>query len=242
MRVLSRIWDKARTVDDPDPARAAAVWQQRRDAARAYADRSYRLLAPMLGNRRGRFLDIACGLGETVHRFASAGWDAEGIDADPATLAFHRQIGIRSRIGQIENLEVSSDFDVIQIAHAIYFITDPMRFLRRVHSLLAPGGAFCVVLSDFTAAHDSSLPSYAHSFFPTRPSMRYALALAGFETVLVRAWSGSVYIVTRAGSPAPPAINTPMIHWRYRTKKLRYALLGRPYLTLRKLAKKVLRR
>ncbi len=242
MRVLSRIWEAARTIDEADAVRAAAVWQQRRNVARAYAERSYRLLAPLAGDKPGRFLDVACGLGETVHRFANAGWDAEGIDADPTTLAFHREIDIRSRIGQIENMDISGAFDVIHIAHAIYFITDPMQFLRRVRSLLAPSGIFCVVLSDFMAAYDSSLPGYSHSFFPVAKSMQYALALAGFETILSRAWSGSVYIAARAGNPALPTINTGMIYWRYRTKPLRYALLGRPYLAMRQIAKKLLRR
>ena len=37
---------------------------------------------------RRRFLDIGCGLGETVRIFADNGWDAEGVDADPSTAPF----------------------------------------------------------------------------------------------------------------------------------------------------------
>jgi SAM-dependent methyltransferase len=243
LRVLNRIWEKARTVEEKNPARDAALWQQRRTVAQAYAERSYRLLAPLArGGRPGRFLDVACGLGETVRRFTTAGWDAEGIDADPSALAFHRDIGIRSRIGQIENLEIAGTYDVIHIAHAIYFITDPMQFLRRVRSNLAPNGIFCVVLSNFMASYDTSLPSYSHSFFPTSKSMQYALALAGFETIFSRARSGSVFIVARAGSPSPPTINAKLIYWRYRTKGLRFNLIGRPYLATRNFAKRLLGR
>ena len=241
LRVLNRIWETARTVEESSPVCAAALCEQRRNVAQAYAERSYRLLAPLAsGGKAGRLLDVACGLGETVRRFANAGWDAEGIDADPATLAFHRDIGIRSRIGQIENLDIAGTYDVIHIAHAIYFITDPMQFMRRVRSNLAPRGIFCVVLSNFMAAYDTSLPSYPHTFFPTAESMQYALALAGYETIFSRAQSGSVFIVARAGNPSPPTINAKLIYWCYWTKGLRYALIGRPYLAVRKFAKRLL--
>ncbi|MGB8894069.1 MAG: class I SAM-dependent methyltransferase [Pseudolabrys sp.] len=242
LRVLSRIWEAARMEEETNPARAAALWQQRRNVAQAYAERSYRLLAPLASIKPGRFLDVACGLGETVRRFAIAGWDAEGIDADPTTLAFHREIGIRSRIGQIENLDITGNYELIHIANAIYFITNPTQLLRRLRSYLAPNGLFCVVLSDFMAAHDPSLPSYGHSFFPTARSMQYALAIAGFETILKRTRPGTIYIVARAGNPAPPTINTDLINWRYRTKRMRYALIGRPYLAMRHFAKKLLKR
>jgi SAM-dependent methyltransferase len=243
LHVLNRVWESARAVAETDPTCTAALWKQRRIAAQAYAERSYRLLAPMAGSGKpGRFLDIACGLGETVRRFANAGWDAEGVDADPATLAFHRELGIRSRIGQIENLDIAGSYDLIHIAHAIYFITNPMQLLRRVRGFLSPDGLFCVVLSNFTAAYDTSQPSYSHSFFPNARSMKYALALAGFETILVRARSGSVYLIARAGKGELPKINTEMIYWNYRTKTLRYMLIGRPYLAFRQLAKKLLNR
>ena len=72
--------------------------------------------------------------------------------------------------------------------------------------------------------------------------MQYALAIAGFETILKRTRPGTIYIVARAGNVAPPTINTEMINWCYRTKRLRYALIGRPYLAMRRIAKKLLKR
>ena len=176
LAVLRRVWAEKRGDECLSPDAKDAIWSYRRAISRAGATRSFRLFAPLCANRPGRFLDVACGLGETVRIFADNGWDAEGIDADPSTARFHRDAGIRARIGQFEQIEAASGYDLIHIAHAIYFITDPMDFIRGVRARLAPGGLFCVVLADFMASADASLPSYTHTFFPTGASMRYALA------------------------------------------------------------------
>ena len=239
--MLRRVWAEKRGDECLSPDAKDANWSYRRAISRAGATRSFRLFAPLCANRPGRFLDVACGLGETVRIFADNGWDAEGIDADPSTARFHRDAGIRARIGQFEQIEAASGYDLIHIAHAIYFITDPMGFIRGVRARLAPGGLFCIVLADFMASADASLPSYTHTFFPTGASMRYALGLAGFEVVLSRKMSGSIFIAARpATSPRLPAIWPAGILLLYRTKALRHALIGRPYLALRRLAKRLL--
>jgi SAM-dependent methyltransferase len=241
--VLQKIWNASRTMSPSDAVAAERIWDARRRAARLCAERSFRLFSPHVARQPGRTIDIACGLGETVRRFGEAGWQAEGIDADPNMAEQHRRLGIATRIGQFETMPIDGRYDLIQIAHAIYFMTPPMRFLGAVRERLAPGGVFGIVLADFMAAADRGLPSYAHSFFPTAASMRAALALAGFETLASRAWSGSIYIVARARENPPRARVLPgLIHLGYRTKPLRYALLGRPYLALRRAAKRLLRR
>jgi SAM-dependent methyltransferase len=237
LRVLQRIWQAHRAAVGTDADVEAEAWRNRRRAAQVWAERSYRLLAPLAG-RPGRFLDIACGLGQTVRTFADRGWDAEGIDADPTMAPLHQQLGIRSRIGQFEELGLQGRYDLIQIAHAIYFMTDPMKFIGAVRDHLAPGGLFCVVISDFMSSVDPNPPGYAHTFFPTGASMRYALAVAGFDTVLSRKMSGSRYIVARAAAkPRQVTVNPSIIRLGYRTKKARYFLIGKPYLGLRSLAK-----
>jgi 2-polyprenyl-3-methyl-5-hydroxy-6-metoxy-1,4-benzoquinol methylase len=227
LRVLARMWAINRTPGDAG-ANAETV-AYRRFISRAGAERSYRLFSPLADASAGRFLDIACGLGETVRIFAEHGWEAEGIDADPSTEPFHRELGLRTRIGQLEDIEIGNNYDVIHIAHAIYFITDPMSFLRMVRERLAPGGVFCVVLADFMATLDPALPSYAHSFFPTAASMRYALALTGFETIFCHREKGSIFLAARPASAVEKPSVWPFGIWLlHRTKALRYALLGRP--------------
>lgn len=239
--VLRQLWEVNRTDAGSDASAREKLWAYRRSIAKAGAERSYRLFAPLAARATGRFLDIGCGLGETVRIFANRGWDAEGIDADPSTAPMHREIGIRAQIGQFESVAFDRNFDIIHIAHAIYFISEPMHFLHHVRERLASDGLFCVVLADFLANDDLGQPTYAHTFYPTGRSMQYALALAGFKTVMRRTISGSIYIAARpAQNPPLPAVWPPGILMLYRTKKIRFALLGRPYLTIRRIAKRLL--
>jgi SAM-dependent methyltransferase len=241
LRVLQRIWLEHKSTPGLTVDELKHAWTGRRAAARVIATRAFKIFAPLAANSGGRFLDIACGFGETVKRFADRGWDAEGIDADSSIAQVHRDMGIRIRYGQIEDMEVDAGYRIIHIAHAIYFITDPMRFLGEVCKRLATDGVFCVVLSDFFANHDPSLPSYAHTFFPNAASMRYALALAGFETVLCKKLSGSIYIAARPVSATSlPLVSPAWTRLLFRTKDLRFAWLGRPYLGFRRTAKRLL--
>jgi len=130
---------------------------------------------------------------------------------------------------------------MIQIAHAIYFITQPMTFLNRVRTHLTETGLFCVVISDFLASYAVGGPGYIHSFYPCSESMRYALALAGFNPIMAHTLAGDIFIAARPDAAAPPPINTHRIHRKYRTKNLRFATIGRPYLTSRRIAKRLLR-
>ena len=96
-----------------------------------------------------------------------------------------------------------------------------------------PGGLFCVVLADFMANTDPALPSYVHTFFPTASSMRYALALAGFETIFCRRLSGSIFIAARPASTVERPSTWPFgILIQHRTKTLRYSCSGGPSLAL----------
>lgn len=237
LKVLQQVWRAARDVSGTDEDQKAACWRFRRRISRIAAARSYRLFSPLAGPP-GRFIDIACGLGETVRLFAEHGWQAEGIDADPSMEPLHRERGITTRIGQIETMALQGNYDLIHIAHAIYFITRSTDLLRAAREHLSGSGLLCVVISDFMSSVDADPPSYAHTFIPTGASMCYALALAGFETVLNRRLSGSIYLAARPSS-RPPAVRVRprRILLAHRTKALRHLLIGRPYLWLRALAK-----
>jgi SAM-dependent methyltransferase len=237
--VLDRYWQIDRRVEGGSEIEEA-VWQRRLTASAVGADRSYKVFAPLFRDRPGRFLDIACGLGETVRKFRDNGWQAEGIDLDASTKRFHEKHGLQTTIGRFEDAPVTNRYHMIHISHAIYFITEPMAFLRRVRAQLVDDGLFAVVISDFLAAHARTGPNYAHSFYPCGGSLRYALALAGLQPVLTRTTGGDIYVAAQPGTAPPPQINTERIYWKYRTKNLRFATIGRPYLAARRLAKRIL--
>jgi SAM-dependent methyltransferase len=243
LRVLQKIWLEHKSAPGLTVSELEQSFAFRRAGVRRIAARSFRVFAPLVAGGGLRMLDIACGFGETIKIFADHGWDAEGIDADFSIAQVHREMGIRVRHGQIEEMNIAAGYNIIHIAHAIYFITNPMHFLSEVRKRLGAGGLVCIILSDFFAHHEPSLPSYAHTFFPTAASMHYALALAGFETVICKRLSGSIYIAARPAPAAKLPFVSPAWTWfLYCSKPLRYALIGRPYLALRRAAKFLIRR
>jgi len=240
LALLAKVWQAGRSDADAGPEKKEARWRERRRISVKGAKRSFAAFAPLHGGPPGRFLDVACGLGETVRMFAGHGWDAFGVDADPEVRRFHQELGIKSEIGQIEAVPVSGRFDIIHIAHAIYFVTGPLTFLGWVRERLSEDGLLCVVLADFMASDDLGLPGYPHSFFPTGSSMRFLLARAGFRVCFSRSRSGSVYIAARVGEGPPPPVFPALIRLGYRTKKFRYWLLGLPKLWLHRLGKAII--
>lgn len=240
--LLSFFWNRDRQDGFDSGAQGQAAWGARRAASQRNAARNFNTFTPMHVGAPGRFIDIACGMGETVKYFSDLGWDSCGIDADPALKRFHEWIGIRSELSQIEVAEIDGKFDIIHISHAIYFITNPDGFLKRLQSSLTPEGLLCIVISNFLAPEDPSLPGYAHSFLPTAASMRYALVKAGYKVVFSRKKSGSIYIAARKAEDRLPQVYPCIIRLGYRTKALRYSLIGRPKLLLHRIAKMVLSR
>lgn len=240
LNALAQVWQSNRDLSDADRAREEEVWRYRKAISEKGARRSYDFFAPLYAKPAGRFLDIGCGLGETVKLFAEHGWDALGVDADPNMRRFHEAIHIKSQIGQIETLNLENSFDIIHTAHAIYFVTNVRAFIGSLRDRLAEDGLLCVVLADFLSSDDPGLPGYSHSFYPTASSMRYLLALEGFHVVFCKGKSGSIFIAARKTSGSLPAIHPWLIRLAHESKPLRYALFGRPITAFKSLVKRAL--
>jgi len=239
--VLAAYWDTDRA-SRPD-ADDEALWAHRRRIARIGAERSFELFAGLhRGPRPGRFLDVGCGLGATLRHFADRGWIAKGVDTDRTLAQEHRRLGVDALIGQVEDLNWDEPFDLIQVAYAIYFITDPMAFLRRLKAMLAPDGHAAIVLADFLSATQASGPSYAHTWLPTFESLEQALALAGLRVVERRRIRDSWFVAATPGEASPPPPPVAAILRRHRTRALRWTLLGAPRAALARAAKRALGR
>lgn len=239
LATLEEIWQSNRTTTTDD----TASWAERRRIARIGADRSWEIFSGLhTGSEQGRFLDIACGLGLTVKQFQDNGWLAEGNDIDQTVKPIHAELGIRSRIGPVESQHWEAPFDLIQIAYAIYFITDPKAYLERLRSLLKPGGHLAIVVSDHLAYTSQAGPSYMHTFIPTVDSLEGLFARAGYRTVLRRKLRDTWFIAATPGTAEPPPINTSAILRAHRTRALRYTWLGANRARVRAVAARIIGR
>jgi SAM-dependent methyltransferase len=245
LAVLEAYWDtnKVASAGEDD----AANWAYRQRIADIGAARSFAMFAGLHGHQPGRFLDVACGLGVTVKHFQDRGWEACGVDTDATLKVWFERQGIKGEIGSIENVSFDAPFDLIQVAYSVYFITEPMAFLRRLHTLVKPNGHVAIVLADLLAYTQPGGPSYLHSWLPTIEGLEQALTRAGFRVVLKQKVKDTWFVAAKPvkasaekAEMSQPPVNA--ILWRHRTRALKFATLGRSRKWLAALAKKLLNR
>lgn len=175
---------------------------------RAAADTECRHL-PRLPKGGGRLLDVGCGNGGFLMLAQQAGWQVEGLDFDEGAVSTARSRGLAVRCGGIEVLDWRGEcFDVITICHAIEHVHDPASVLRRLHSLLKPGGSLWLDTHNFgsidaarfgPAWRDLDPPRHLVLFNPE--SLRRCLAEAGFGSIRQH-WRGMSLFGVFAASEA----------------------------------------
>ena len=125
-----------------DPQAAQRFWDEQH--ARMYDD----FIGRFLAGRRGRLLDVGCGLGYFVKRAASvAGWDAYGYEISPQAVAYARgTLGLANVFcGKVEASHFApGSFEVITLWDVIEHIPDPDPLLSYLCSLLTEDGLLCM--------------------------------------------------------------------------------------------------
>ena len=89
----------------------------------------------------GRFMDVGCGSGSFVALAAQMGWQAEGLEFDPAAVTTARAAGLNVTEGGYERLcEWPQAFDALLCSHVIEHVHDPQAMVKAMHAALRPGG------------------------------------------------------------------------------------------------------
>jgi SAM-dependent methyltransferase len=171
----------------------------------------------------GRLLDIGCGRGDGLRELAAAGWRAEGLDIDPATVALARGRGLDVRLGTLaDQAYPSSAFDAVTMSHAIEHVADPASVLGEIHRILAPGGRLAILTPNGRSPGHRWFgscwfaldpPRHLHLF--TLPALSRLLARTGFHVTctftsergahLILSASRSIQRTGRAGLAGPSA-------------------------------------
>jgi 2-polyprenyl-3-methyl-5-hydroxy-6-metoxy-1,4-benzoquinol methylase len=93
----------------------------------------------------GRLLDIGCGYGHFLRIMEGLHWRAEGIDPSTHTV---NQAGKAGRIVTQTTIDDAvipeCSFNAVTMFYVLEHVTDPMKTLRKVFSLLVPGGSIVI--------------------------------------------------------------------------------------------------
>lgn len=94
---------------------------------------------------KGTSLDIGCGFGFFVEEMKGRGWKASGIDISAKAVGFASSRGLDVRPGSIEEPGVAEgSLDAITMFYVLEHLPDPLASLKKVRSLLKPGGVLVI--------------------------------------------------------------------------------------------------
>ena len=169
-----------------------------------------------------QLLDVGCGRGEFLEAAGEQGFDARGIDLDPAAIEASRAAGMAEEVADaLEFLPDHPDaFDAIFCAHLVEHLLaeDAARLIQAAAGSLRPGGVLCLV-----TPNPGSLPTITHEFWRdpshARPYDVEALAFLCGQAGLEVTASGIDEASPRGlaidpadlapNDPAPPAAEPP---------------------------------
>jgi SAM-dependent methyltransferase len=89
----------------------------------------------------GRLLDVGAGVGALVRLAGERGWQAVGLDVDPAVVDYARAGGLDVRLGELGKLALpAGSFDLVTLCNVVDFVVDPVAILAECRRALVPGG------------------------------------------------------------------------------------------------------
>ena len=120
-------------------------------------DRLEQLVTP------GRLLDVGCSYGAFLQLAIRRGWDAQGVELSEITADFaRRERSLTVFNGTVEEASFPDDhFDAVTLWDVIEHFDDPVRTMREIDRILAPGGVLLV----FTINQESLLNAFGHFFY-----------------------------------------------------------------------------
>lgn len=101
----------------------------------------------------GRCLDAGCATGLFPHMLREKGYEAEGVELNPASAAWGAaHYGVPVRCGKLEDLgDTTGVYDLISMTDVVEHTVNPLEQLRLARRLLRPGGYLLVTFPDITS-------------------------------------------------------------------------------------------
>jgi 2-polyprenyl-3-methyl-5-hydroxy-6-metoxy-1,4-benzoquinol methylase len=176
-----------------------------------YKDLIFTDILAALARRSGRgrtLLDVGAHAGRFLRQARDTGWDAEGLELNPKTAAYAAQLsGAPVHHGNIHAFEPRRCYDAVTLTDVLEHVPHPLDVLRRVHTLLCPGGWVAVKVPNGPSQHLKETmrarlrPSYratladnlVHVNHFSAASLARALTASGFHDVTVAAGAPELF-------------------------------------------------
>jgi 2-polyprenyl-3-methyl-5-hydroxy-6-metoxy-1,4-benzoquinol methylase len=142
--------------------------------------------------KRGRLLDIGCGMGYFLNACRTDGYHVEGVDISDDSASYVREtLNIPVMTGPVESLHYGSEsIDIITMWHFLEHADDPRVYLKKAWEWLKPDGLLVVDVPNYegTDARKTwnnwtgwSLPYHLYHF--TEKTLCDMLSKHGFKTI-----------------------------------------------------------
>lgn len=160
-------------------------------------ENKYRLRTVERFKRRGKLLDVGCGIGVFLGLARKNGWQVTGTELSEFSAKHIRdKLNIECFLGGLEDLEsASGSYDVITLWHVIEHIPEPLEALKRAWELLSRGGMIFLATPNqnfWRIARDVKrrmgvnrdlVENEKHLYFFTAHSLKKILEGVGFKVI-----------------------------------------------------------
>lgn len=133
---------------------------------------------------RGRLLEVGAGSGWLVEHMNRQGWQAEGLDFDPQSVASARARGLVFHQGGLPQQDFpGASFDALTMSHCIEHVHDPLAWLTEARRILKPGGRLALATPNNSSYCHSR---FGESWFALDPPRHLHLFNRAAMTALIR--------------------------------------------------------
>lgn len=144
--------------------------------------------------KKGRLLDLGCGLGMFLAQMEKKGWEVYGVEFSSIACKYAKNtlglINIYNQDAHVQSVELPKlFFDVVTMWHLIEHLHDPTSVIKKVTQLLKEDGILIIACPNFDSLQRKIFKSNwyqldpRHLFYFTPKSLKKILKICGFKMV-----------------------------------------------------------
>lgn len=106
----------------------------------------FSIVSELIGDTKGRFLDVGSGPGDFLAIGKQLGWDGIGIEPSPVATRYAHSRGLEVQTGFFDEHVARNftDLDFVHMSEVLEHVPQPRKLLELAFETLKPGGILCV--------------------------------------------------------------------------------------------------